>query len=49
MPRAVVDFRVEDLAGGERLVRLDEVEDAVRHVVGRSPWHVVELLVDDDG
>ena len=36
------------LASAHRLVRLDEVNDIVRHLVVASPRDVLHLVVDDD-
>ena len=30
------------------LVRLNEVNDIVRHLIVASPWNVLHLVVDDD-
>ena len=45
---SVADFGVEHLACAQCLVRLDEVNDVVRHLVVTSPWDVLHLVVDDD-
>lgn len=45
---SIADFSVEHLASAHRLVRLDEVNDIVRHLVVTSPWDVLHLVVDDD-
>lgn len=45
---AIADFGVEHLASAHCLVRLDEVNDVVRHLVVTSPWDVLHLVVDDD-
>ena len=45
---AIADFGIEHLASAHRLVRLDEVNDIVRHLVVTSPWDVLHLVVDDD-
>lgn len=44
----IADFGIEHLASAHRLVRLDEVNDIVRHLVVNSPWNVLHLVVDDD-
>ena len=36
------------LASAHRLVRLDEVNDIVRHLVVASPRDVLHLVIDDD-
>ena len=46
---AVADFGVEHLAGGKSLIRLDEVDDVVRHLVVGTPWDVLHPLGDEDG
>ena len=46
---AIADFNVEHLASVHCLVRLDEVDDVVRHTVVASPRYVFHLVVDDDG
>ena len=45
---AIADFSVEHLASVHCLVRLDEVNDIVRHLIVASPWNVLHLVVDDD-
>ena len=45
---AIADFGIEHLASAHRLVRLDEVNDIVRHLIVTSPWDVLQLVVDDD-
>ena len=45
---AIADFSVEHLASAHRLVRLDEVNDVVRHLIVTSPRDVFHLVVDDD-
>ena len=45
---AIADFSVEHLASAHCLVRLDEVNDIVRHLIVASPWNVLHLVVDDD-
>ena len=45
---AIADFGIEHLASAHRLVRLDEVNDVVRHLVVASPRDVLHLVVDDD-
>ena len=45
---AIADFSVEHLASAHCLVRLDEINDVVRHTVVASPWYVFHLVVDDD-
>ena len=45
---AIADFGVEHLASAHCLVRLDEVNDIVRHMVVTSPRDVLHLVVDDD-
>ena len=45
---AIADFSIEHLASAHCLVRLDEVNDVVRHLVVTSPWDVLHLVVDDD-
>ena len=45
---SVADFGVEHLAGAQCLVRLDEVNDIVRHLIVTSPRDVLHLVVDDD-
>ena len=41
-------FGVEHLASAHRLVRLDEVDDVIWHLIVASPWDVLHLVVDDD-
>ena len=45
---AIADFCVEHQASAHRLVRLDEVNDVVRHLIVTSPRDVLHLVVDDD-
>ena len=45
---AIADFGVEHLASAHCLVRLDEVNDIVLHLVVASPRNVLHLVVDDD-
>ena len=45
---AIADFCVEHQASAHRLVRLDEVNDVVRHLIIASPRDVLHLVVDDD-
>lgn len=45
---AIADFSVEHLASAHCLVRLDEVDDVVWHLIVTSPWDVLHLIVDDD-
>lgn len=45
---AVADFSIEHLASAHCLVRLDEVNDVVRHLIVTSPRDVLHLVVDDD-
>ena len=45
---AIADFRVEHLGSAHRLVRLDEVNDIVRHLIVASPRDVLHLVVDND-
>ena len=47
-PAAIADFSVEHLASAHRLVRLNEVDDVVRHLIVTSPRDVLHLVVDDD-
>ena len=41
-------FGVEHLASAHRLVRLDEVDDVIWHLIVASPRDVLHLVVDDD-
>ena len=45
---AIADFGIEHLASAHCLVRLDEINDVVRHLIVTSPWDVPHLVVDDD-
>ena len=45
---SIADFSVEHLASAHCLVRLDEINDIVRHLVVASPRDVLHLVVDDD-
>lgn len=45
---AIADFGVEHLASAHCLVRLDEINDIVRHLIVTSPRDVPHLVVDDD-
>ena len=45
---AIADFGVEHLASAHRLVRLNEVNDVVRHLIVTSTRDVLHLVVDDD-
>lgn len=45
---AIADFSIEHLASAHRLVRLDEVNDVVRHLIVTTPRDVLHLVVDDD-
>ena len=44
---AIADFSVEHLASAHCLVRLDEINDVVRHLIVTSPRDVLHLVVDD--
>ena len=44
----IADFSVEHLASAHRLVRLNEVNDVVWHLIVTSPRDVLHLVVDDD-
>ena len=46
---AIADFSIEHLASAHCLVKLDEVNDIVRHLVIASPGYVFQALVDKDG
>ena len=45
---AIADFSIEHLASAHCLVRLDEVNDVVRHLIVTSTRDVLHLVVDDD-
>lgn len=45
---SIADFGIEHLASAHCLVRLDEVNDVVRHLIVASPRDVLHLVVDDD-
>ncbi len=45
---AIADFSIEHLASAHRLVRLDEVNDVVRHLIVTTPRNLLHLVVDDD-
>ena len=45
---AIADFGIEHLASALCLVRLDEINDIVRHLVVTSPRDVLHPVVDDD-
>ena len=45
---AIADFGIEHLASAHCLVRLDEVDNVVRHLIVTSPRDVLHLVVDDD-
>ena len=45
---AIADFGIEHLASTHCLVRLDEVNDVVRHLIVASPRVVLNPVVDDD-
>ena len=45
---AIADFGVEHLASAQCLVRLDEINDIVRHLIVTSPRDVLHIVVDDD-
>ena len=45
---AIADFSIEHLASAHRLVRLDEVDDVIWHLIVASPRDVLHLVVDDD-
>lgn len=45
---AIADFGIEHLASAHCLVRLDEINDVVRHLIVTSPRDVLHLVVDDD-
>ena len=45
---AIADFSIEHLASAHCLVRLDEINDIVRHLIVTSPRDVLHLVVDDD-
>ena len=45
---AIADLCGKHLASAHCLVRLDEVNDVVRHLIVTSPRDVLHLVVDDD-
>lgn len=45
---AIADFSIEHQASAHRLVRLNEVNDIVRHPIVTSPWDALHPVVDDD-
>ena len=45
---AIADFSVEHLASAHCLVRLDEINDVVRHQIVTSPRDVLQPIVVDD-
>ena len=45
---AIADFGIEHLASAHCFVRLDEVNDIVRHLIVASPRVVLHPVVDDD-
>lgn len=45
---AIADFGIEHLASAHCLVRFNEVDDVVRHLIVTSPWNILHLVVDDD-
>lgn len=45
---AIADFGVEHMASAHCLVRLDEVDNVVRHLIVTSPWDILHLVADDD-
>ena len=45
---AIADFSVEHLASAHCFVRLNEVNDVVRHLIVTYPRDVLHLVVDDD-
>ena len=45
---AIADFSIEHLASAHCLVRLDEINDVVRHLIVTSPRDVLHPVVDDD-
>ena len=45
---SIADFGVEHLASAHCLVRLDEVDDVIWHLIVASPRDVLLLVVDDD-
>ena len=45
---AIADFSIEHLASAQCLVRLDQVDYIVRHLIVTSPRDVLHLVVDDD-
>lgn len=45
---AIADFGIEHQASAHCLVRLDEINDVVRHLIVTSPRDVLHLVVDDD-
>ena len=45
---AVADFGIEHLAGGERLVALDEFKDVVWLGVVAAPRYIGKRVIDDD-
>ena len=46
--QALFVTRAKHLASAHCIVRLDEVNDVVRHLIVTSPWDVLHLVVDDD-
>ena len=45
---SIADFGIEHLASAHCLVRLDEVDNVVWHLIVTSPWDILHLVVDDD-
>ena len=45
---SIADFSIEHLASAHCLVRLDQVDDIVGHLIVTSPWDVLHLVADDD-
>lgn len=48
-PVAVAYLRIEHLTGREGLVPLDHLEDMVRHLIVRSPRHILNAVGEQDG
>ena len=42
------DLGIEQLAGSQRLVAFDEVNDVIGHLIVSAPRHIAEVVADDN-
>lgn len=47
--RSEADLRVEKLAGSQRLIAFDKVNDVVGHLIVAAPRHISEVVIHNNG